>query len=81
MAAQTEAKVEITTHVLVPKHILLSEDEANQVLHQLNISILQLPVVTSTDPMAKAIGAKAGNVIKIERIGVTGKSIYYRRVV
>ena len=75
MAVPAEAKkVDITQHILVPKHILLSEDEANQVLQQFNISALQLPVIQATDPMAKAIGAKAGAIVKIERTSQTGKS-------
>ena len=82
MAAPAEAKkVDITQHVLVPKHILLSEEEAKQVLEKFNISPLQLPVMLATDTMAKAIGAKAGMMIQIERTGPTGRSEYYRRVV
>ncbi|MEM2874119.1 MAG: DNA-directed RNA polymerase subunit H [Candidatus Nanoarchaeia archaeon] len=75
------AKIDITKHVLVPKHILLSEEEAKKLLSQLNISAAQLPSILSTDPMAKALGAKVGNIIKIERIGPSGKSAYYRRVI
>lgn len=82
MAAPAEAKkVDITQHVLVPKHILLSEEEAKQVLSKFNISPPQLPVILATDTIAKAIGAKAGMMIKIERTGPTGKAEYYRRVV
>jgi DNA-directed RNA polymerase subunit H len=82
MVVPAEAKkVDITQHALVPKHILLSDDEAKQVLSKLNVSINQLPVITATDPMAKAIGAKAGAIVKIERTSPTGKSPYYRRVV
>ena len=81
MAAQEAKKVDITQHILVPKHILLSEEEAKLVLQEFNISALQLPIVQATDAVVKAIGAKPGAVIKIERTSLTGKSPYYRRVV
>ena len=82
MVVPAEAKkIDITQHALVPKHILLSEDEAKQVLIQFNISAAQLPVILSTDPVAKSIGAKQGGIIKIERVSPTGRSPYYRRVV
>ena len=81
MAAPAEAKkIDITQHNLVPKHILLSEEETKRVLKQYNISLIQLPAMLATDPVAKTIGAKAGAVVKIERIGPTGKSPYYRRI-
>ena len=82
MAVSAETpKTDISKHVLVPKHILLSEEEAKQVMVEFNISLLQLPVISSTDPMSKAIGAKPGAIVKIERIGPSGRSFYSRRVI
>lgn len=82
MAVEAEAKaVDIQKHVLVPKHTILSEAEAAELLEQFNITVLQLPVISATDPIVKAIGAKAGQIVKIERESPTGKASYYRRVV
>jgi DNA-directed RNA polymerase subunit H len=82
MAVEAEAKaVDIQKHVLVPKHTILSEAEAAELLEQFNITALQLPVISATDSIVKAIGAKAGQIVKIERESPTGKASYYRRVV
>jgi DNA-directed RNA polymerase subunit H (RpoH/RPB5) len=81
MAVEAEAKVvDIQKHVLVPKHTILSEAEAAELLERFNVSLVQIPVIPITDPIAKAIGAKAGQIVKIEREGPTGKTLYYRRV-
>jgi DNA-directed RNA polymerase I, II, and III subunit RPABC1 len=72
----------IFEHVLVPKHELLSEEEANEVLEQYNISKYQLPAIKSADPAAKAIGAKPGRIVKIYRESPTaGLHVVYRIVV
>lgn len=63
-------------HILQPKHIKLSEKEAEALLKNLNVSKAQLPKILSTDP-ALAEGCNVGDIIKIER--KTG--VYYRVVV
>lgn len=75
-------KFEIQTHRLVPKHTKLSEDEAQKVLEQFNISLRQLPKILKTDPAIKSIDANPGDIIKIERASpVVGKTGFYRVVV
>ena len=65
----------------MPKCIILSEEDRQKVLEKFNISILQLPIILAKDPMAKAIGAKAGDIVKIIREGPpAGTTEYYRRV-
>jgi len=83
MAVADEAKkvVNIQSHILVPKHTILSEAEAADLLEQFNITAVQLPVISAMDPIVKAIGAKVGQIVKIERESPTGKALYYRRVV
>jgi DNA-directed RNA polymerase subunit H len=72
----------ILDHELVPKHIILSEKEKEEVLKKYRATLKQLPRILSSDPVAKAIGAKPGDVIKIIRKSPTaGESIYYRIVV
>lgn len=77
-----DKKFDLFNHVLVPKHILLSEEETKEVLKQYKIKPYQLPHIKASDPAAIAIEAKIGNVIKIVRKSPTaGKAIAYRYVV
>ncbi len=72
----------ILNHELVPKHEILSEEEAQELLEKPGISKKQLPRIYVSDPVAKILGAKPGDVIKITRKSPTaGESIYYRVVV
>ncbi|MGC8812323.1 MAG: DNA-directed RNA polymerase subunit H [Candidatus Aenigmatarchaeota archaeon] len=74
--------MEIEKHELVPKHILLSEKEKEELLKNYGISLKDLPRILSSDPMAKAINAKVGDIIKIIRKSPTAEvSEYYRVVV
>jgi DNA-directed RNA polymerase subunit H (RpoH/RPB5) len=63
-------------HVLQPKHIKLSEKDAEELLTKLNISKSQLPKIFLSDPGLPE-GCEIGDVIKIERT----ESVYYRVVV
>ena len=75
------ANFDISTHNLVPKHIKLNETEAQNVLQNYNISIRQLPKISSKDPMVKMLNAKAGDIIKIIRKSPTaGETIFYRAI-
>jgi len=74
--------VEIEKHELVPKHILLSDAEKEELLKKYGITVRQLPRILSTDPAVTKLECKVGDVIKIERKSMTaGESIYYRVVV
>ena len=73
---------EIFKHTLVPKHEILSEKEKSQLLAQYKIRPYQMPQIKATDPAVKAIGAKAGDLLKIVRKSATaGEHISYRYVV
>ena len=74
-----ELVVNITKHVLVPKHILLKPEEKDQLLKRYRIKPSQLPKIFVTDPVAKYLGLKRGDVVKIVRFSETaGKYITYR---
>ncbi len=62
-------------HILQPKHIKLSEKEADELIKKLNVSKAQLPKILSTDA-ALPEACNVGDIIKIER-----KSGPYFRVV
>ncbi len=76
------ARIDITKHELVPKHEVLSEEEANKILEKLNITKGQLPKILITDPVVKKLKTDVGAVIKISRTSRTaGTSTFYRVVV
>ena len=72
----------VSTHFLIPKHELLTKEEADQAKARFNASPSQFPYILSTDSIAKEIGAKPGDFVRITRRSETaGTSIYYRYVV
>ena len=73
---------DVRKHVLVPKHEILSAEQAKAVLDQFKVVPHQLPLIKNSDPVAKAIGAKPGDVLKITRDSQTaGRAMAYRYVV
>jgi DNA-directed RNA polymerase I, II, and III subunit RPABC1 len=71
----------ITHHELVPKHVVLTEEEAKKVIDDFDATKSQLPKLLPTDPVAKYYGMKTGTICKIVRNSqMTGESIYYRIV-
>ena len=72
----------ILGHALVPKHEILSKKATKELLETYNIEKEALPKITTIDPVAKAIEAKKGDVLRITRDSLTaGKAVYYRVVV
>ena len=69
-------------HELVPKHYLLTKEETKELLEKFKITVTDLPQMFEKDPVAIAIGAKEGDVVKIVRQSeTTVKSIDYYRFV
>ena len=72
----------VSTHFLIPKHELLTKEEADQVRARFNSSPSQFPYIQSTDAIAKEVGARPGDFVRITRTSETaGSSTYYRYVV
>ncbi len=79
---QTEPSYDVFQHELVPKHSLLKPEEARQVLERYHIRPFQLPYIKASDPAARAVGAKPGDIIRVVRKSSTaGESDFYRYVV
>jgi DNA-directed RNA polymerase subunit H (RpoH/RPB5) len=71
----------IEDHMLVPKHIKLSEEEAKKILEFYNISVKQLPRISIKDVVIKNLNVKQGDLIKIIRSSDTaGETVFYRIV-
>ena len=72
----------IFKHKLVPKHEIISKEEAEELLKKYRIKPWKLPLIKASDPAAKMIGAKPGDILKITRKSPTaGKAITYRYVI
>jgi len=69
-------------HEYMPKAEVLSKDEAKSVLNRLRAMPFQLPWIRSSDPLAKALGAKPGDILRIIRESPSaGRVEVYRFVV
>jgi DNA-directed RNA polymerase subunit H len=73
---------DIYTHVLVPRHRLLLDDEKHALLKRLGVGVEDLRLLKLSDPMARYMGARPGDVFEIRRVTPTvGLDISYRGVV
>ncbi|MEK6809034.1 MAG: DNA-directed RNA polymerase subunit H [Nanoarchaeota archaeon] len=71
----------ITKHLLVPKHLKLSEREKEELFKRYNISLKELPKILKEDSAIAELDVKVGDIIKIIRKSHTaGESIFYRGV-
>jgi DNA-directed RNA polymerase subunit H len=75
-------KIDIDKHQLVPKHIILSEEEKAEVLKKYKASLRQFPRILISDPAIADKNPKVGDLVKIIRNSPTaGETVYYRVVV
>lgn len=67
-------------HILVPKHEKMSDTEVRGVLQEYQLrSKSQLPSISRTDIMARWLGLKHGDVVKITRTNENSGVYYYYR--
>tara|TARA_B100001093_G_scaffold496994_1_gene543377 strand:+ start:536 stop:1099 length:564 start_codon:yes stop_codon:yes gene_type:complete len=69
----------ITKHKLVPKMRILTEEEKNKVLKTYSASPEQMPQILKSDPQAKFLGVRKGDMCEIIRASETaGNALTYR---
>lgn len=71
--------VNITKHVLKPKHQLLSDEEKESLLKKYSITEKQLPRMSEKDAIARYYGLKKGQVLKVTyNTEITETHVTYR---
>lgn len=74
-----ELMYNIARHNYVPKHEIVADVEVQDILNTYNITVHDLPGIRINDPMARYIGAKAGELVRIFRNSQNmGDTIVYR---
>ncbi|CCW61253.1 unnamed protein product [Phytomonas sp. EM1] len=72
----------VTRHENVPRHVVLSKEEALNFLTERKLNISQLPRILESDPVVQYFGISRGDIVKIIRESeVTGPYAMYRQVV
>ncbi|XP_038980618.1 DNA-directed RNA polymerase V subunit 5A-like isoform X2 [Phoenix dactylifera] len=75
----TELLVNITKHVLKPRHDVLTEEEKQKLLKKYNVEDSQLPRMLETDAVARYYGLQKGQVVKVTYDGeLTRSHVTYR---
>ena len=69
-------------HYLVPEHVLIRKEKVQELMDELGVNKISLPIITRLDPAIKPLKAEKGDVVKIIRDSLTaGQATYYRRIV
>jgi DNA-directed RNA polymerase subunit H len=73
--------VKIHEHILVPKHLLLSKEDAEKLFAHYNISQKQMPQISIKDPAIVHLNAQVGDIVKIVRDSETESQAAFFRAV
>lgn len=70
-----DLKYNPTKHVLVPKHILLTQAEQNAFLQRNNLTLIQLPAIQNKDVIVRYYNWPDGRIVKIIRDNLLSNSL------
>jgi len=71
--------INISKHSFVPKHIILNDNEVEDVCNKYNINKTNLHKILIQDPMAKFLGLRIGQVVKVNSCNpIVGYSTSYK---
>ncbi|XP_071686519.1 DNA-directed RNA polymerases IV and V subunit 5B-like [Rutidosis leptorrhynchoides] len=75
----TDLLVNITKHVLKPKHRVITDQEKEKLLKKFNLNEKQLPRMSEKDAIAQYYGLTKGQVVEVTYNGeITGLHVTYR---
>ena len=69
MATKKKPDLDITKHVLVPKHTKLTKKDAQKLLEDYGITLGELLKIQADDPAIANLDVQEGDIVKIERKG------------
>lgn len=76
------ASFDLFGHEMVPDHVIAEDTEVQMILDHYGINKTHLPRIQVRDPAARVLGARPGQIIRVERESPTaGKTFYYRLVI
>ena len=64
---EDELLINISKHKLVPKHVKLSGEEKEEVLRRYRVTEDKMLLIRTKDPMARYLGLRKGDMVRIER--------------
>ncbi|HIH90103.1 DNA-directed RNA polymerase subunit H [Ignicoccus hospitalis] len=74
-------KFSVLDHVLVPQHVKLSPEEAVEELRKWGLRVEQLPLLKASDPVARELDLKPGDIVKIIRKSENAEEVVVFRYV